>query len=175
MYLPIMLHVGRKFRLCLIFSNCFNPKLILIKLKKLNNKLHFPFSHCFLWIFFIIIISIVFMTRKKIFGCLLHYGTQDEVDLYQFCKYLISTTNKEQKKIAFTQKSRELKGATKSYFTHYPCVVIILFNTALFRSAFSMVSIRKLVFGLSALSLNQDIKICVIRICSLEAVVRSCS
>ena len=26
-----------------------------------------------------------------------------------------------------------IKGATKSYFTHYPCVVIILFNTALCR------------------------------------------
>ena len=28
------------------------------------------------------------------------------------------------------------KGATKSYFTHCSCVVIVLFNTALCRSAF---------------------------------------
>ena len=49
---------------------------------------------------------------------------------------------------------------------NYSCVLIILFNTALCRSAFSTVSFRKLVFRLSVLSLNQDIKICVIRICS---------
>ena len=48
----------------------------------------------------------------------------------------------------------------KSYFTHYSCVVIILFNTALCRSAFSTVSFTKLVFRLPVLSLNQDIKIC---------------
>ena len=29
-----------------------------------------------------------------------------------------------------------LQGATKSYFTHYSCVIIVLFNTALCRSAF---------------------------------------
>ena len=45
-------------------------------------------------------------------------------------------------------------------------MVIILFNTALFRSAFFTVSFRKLVFGFSVLSLNQDIKTCVIKICS---------
>ena len=61
-----------------------------------------------------------------------------------------------------------IKGATKWYFTHYPCVVIILFNTALCRSAFSTVSFRKLVFGLSVLSLNQDIKICVIMLCNFD-------
>ena len=38
------------------------------------------------------------------------------------------------------------KGAAKSYFMHYSCVVIVLFNTALCRSAFSMVPFRKLVF-----------------------------
>ena len=47
----------------------------------------------------------------------------------------------------------KIKGATKSYFTHYSCVVIVFFNTA----AFSTVSFRKLVFCLSVLSLNQDI------------------
>ena len=52
------------------------------------------------------------------------------------------------------------KGATKSYFTHYSCVVIVLFNTALCRSAFSPVSFRKLVFPVSGVSLDQDIKIC---------------
>ena len=39
-----------------------------------------------------------------------------------------------------------VKGATKSYYTQYLCMVIVLFNTALHRSAFSTVSLRKLVF-----------------------------
>ena len=30
-----------------------------------------------------------------------------------------------------------IKGATKLYFTHYSCVVIILFNTGSYKSAFS--------------------------------------
>ena len=55
-------------------------------------------------------------------------------------------------------RSAQFKGATKSYFTHYSCVVIVLFNTDLCRSASSTVSFRKLGFRLSALSLNQDIK-----------------
>ena len=41
---------------------------------------------------------------------------------------------------------KNVKGATKSYFTLYSCMVIVLFNTALCRSAFSTVSFRKLVF-----------------------------
>ena len=44
------------------------------------------------------------------------------------------------------------KGATKSYFTHYSCLVIILFNTGLCKSVFSTISIGKLVFRLSVLS-----------------------
>ena len=59
------------------------------------------------------------------------------------------------------------KEATKSYITHNSCVVIVLFNTALCRSAFSTVSFRKLVFRLSVFSLNQDIKIGVIMLCNL--------
>ena len=51
-----------------------------------------------------------------------------------------------------------IKGAMKSYFTQYSCVVIVLFNTALCRSTFSTVSFTNLVFRLSVLSLNQDIK-----------------
>ena len=43
------------------------------------------------------------------------------------------------------------KGATKLYFTHYSCVVIILFYTGLCRSPFSTISFRKLVFRLSML------------------------
>ena len=39
-----------------------------------------------------------------------------------------------------------LKGATKSYFTHYSFVVLILFNTGLSKSAFSTNSFRKLFF-----------------------------
>ena len=59
------------------------------------------------------------------------------------------------------------KEATKSYITHNSCVVIVLFNTALCRSAFSTVSFSKLVFRLSVFSLNQDIKIGVIMLCNL--------
>ena len=64
-----------------------------------------------------------------------------------------------------------LKRATKSYFTHYSSVAIILFNAGLCRSACSTISFRTLlVFRLSLLSgffcfelndLNQDIQICV--------------
>ena len=69
-----------------------------------------------------------------------------------------------------------LKGATKSNFTHYSCVVIVLFNTSLYRSAFSTVSFGKLffksfcvfcVFCFESTVLNQDIKICVIMLCKL--------
>ena len=55
---------------------------------------------------------------------------------------MLLSTNKEKKTLNYT----ELKGATKSYFTHYSCVVIVLFNTALCRSSFSTVSFIKLVF-----------------------------
>ena len=46
-----------------------------------------------------------------------------------------------------------LKGATKLYFAHYLCGVIILFNTSLDKSAFSTYSFGKLVFRLSAFSM----------------------
>ena len=46
--------------------------------------------------------------------------------------------------------------------------VIVFFNTTLCRSAFSTVSFRKLVFRLSVLSLNQDIKIYVIMLCNFD-------
>ena len=59
-----------------------------------------------------------------------------------------------------------IKGATKSWFTHYSFVVIVLFNTVLCRCTYSTVSFRKLVFRLSVHSLKEDIKICVIMICS---------
>ena len=39
-----------------------------------------------------------------------------------------------------------LKGATELYFTHYSCVVIILFNSGLYKSAFFTDSFGKLVF-----------------------------
>ena len=44
------------------------------------------------------------------------------------------------------------KGTTKLYFTCYCFAVIVLFNTDLYRSAFSTVSFEKLVFRLSVLS-----------------------
>ena len=57
------------------------------------------------------------------------------------------------------QRLLNFKGATKSYFKHYSCVVIAFFDAALCRSAFSTVYFRKLVFPLSVLFLNQIIKI----------------
>ena len=42
-------------------------------------------------------------------------------------------------------KPQALKGATKLYFTHYSCVVIVLFNTSLDKSSFSTFSFEKLV------------------------------
>ena len=44
-----------------------------------------------------------------------------------------------------------LQGAMKLYFTHYSCVVIILFNTGLYKSVFSIDSFGRLAFCLSAL------------------------
>ena len=47
--------------------------------------------------------------------------------------------------------SKTIKEATKLYFTHYSCVVIILFNTSLNESVFSTYSFGKLdLFFLSA-------------------------
>ena len=68
-----------------------------------------------------------------------------------------------------------IKRAAKSYFMHYPYVVIILFNTDFCRSAFLTISFGKLIFHLSVLSvffcfesnvLKQDIKACVIMLCN---------
>ena len=55
-----------------------------------------------------------------------------------------------------------IKGATKLYFRHYSCVVIVFFNAALHESVFSTVSFRKLDSRLFVLSLNEENKICVI-------------
>ena len=45
-------------------------------------------------------------------------------------------------KLRIADGSGFVKGATKLYFTHYSCVVIILLNTGLCRSAFSTISLR---------------------------------
>ena len=52
---------------------------------------------------------------------------------------------------AIDKETEKLKGATKFYFTHYACVVIILFNMGLYKSAFSTDSFGKLAFCLSVL------------------------
>ena len=39
-----------------------------------------------------------------------------------------------------------VKGATKLYFTHYSCVIVVLLNTASCRSAFSTVFLENFVF-----------------------------
>ena len=42
--------------------------------------------------------------------------------------------------------NKNFNRSTKLYFTHYSCAVIILFNTGLYKSAFSIYSFGKLVF-----------------------------
>ena len=46
-----------------------------------------------------------------------------------------------------------LKEATKFYFMHYLCVVIILFNTDLYKPAFPTYPFENLVFRLSVFSI----------------------
>ena len=67
----------------------------------------------------------------------------------------------------YIKTCQSLKGATKSYFTHYSCVVIVLFERV-YVSAFSMVSFRKLVFCLSVLPLCFESRICVIMLCNFD-------
>ena len=64
-----------------------------------------------------------------------------------------------------------LKGATKSYFTHYSYVVIVFFNKSLCKSAFSNILFEKAAFMsfcafcflcFESNILNEDIIICVI-------------
>ena len=68
--------------------------------------------------------------------------------------------------IFYILKKDKLKKELRSYFTHYSCVVFILFNMGLCRSAFSTMSLEKLISHLTELSmffvessnLNRDIK-----------------
>ena len=46
-------------------------------------------------------------------------------------------------------KNQSLKEASEFYFVHSLCVVIILFNTDSYKSAFSTYSFKKVVFRLS--------------------------
>ena len=46
---------------------------------------------------------------------------------------------------------KQFKGATKLYFTNYACVVIIMFNTSLYKSVFSADAFGKLTFCFSTL------------------------
>ena len=70
------------------------------------------------------------------------FPTEIDITIVLFFQQMLLSTNKEKKALNNT----ELTVATKSYFTRYSCVVIVLFNTALCRSALSTVSFRKLVF-----------------------------
>ena len=71
--------------------------------------------------------------------------------------------------IFYILKKDKLKKELRSYLTHYSCVVFILFNMGLCRSAFSTMSFEKLISHLTELSmffvessnLNWDIKMCV--------------
>ena len=58
-----------------------------------------------------------------------------------------------------------VKGATKLYFTHSSCLVIIFFNTDLYKPAFSIYSLKKLCsmfFVHSVLNLMPSFYICYI-------------
>ena len=68
-----------------------------------------------------------------------------------------------------------IKGATKFYFMHYSCVVIILFNTDLFMSVLPTYSLKNLVFvflcsmhcvcsALNTISCLQTYNICLINV-----------
>ena len=50
-----------------------------------------------------------------------------------------------------------VKGATKSYFTHYSCVIIVLFNAGLCRFVLSTNSSEKLGFRLSVFFVSNQI------------------
>ena len=63
---------------------------------------------------------------------------------------------------------KELQVFFDLHRTLYSIVVIALLNTALCRFEFSVVSFRKLAFRLPMLSLNQNIKICVIMVCNFD-------
>ena len=73
------------------------------------------------------------------------------------------------------------KAATKPYFTLYSCVVTVLFNTNLCRSAFSTVFFGKLdfrlcpfcVFCFESNVLNQDLEICAMMLCDFVKQLRS--
>ena len=76
--------------------------------------------------------------------------------------------------LCVTLNVRDFKGATKLYFKHYSCVVIILFNTGLYNSAFFTYSFGKLVFWISALfvffvcklyKLYKPYNVCIIIVC----------
>ena len=68
-----------------------------------------------------------------------------------------------------------IKGATKLYFMHYSCVVIILFNADLYMSVFPTYSVKNLVFvilcsiyfvssALNTISFLQTYNICLINV-----------
>ena len=79
------------------------------------------------------------------------YGLNDSLKdyLYEIHISVKRIFREKQIHVAALKLNGHVKGATKSYYTQYSCVVIVLFNTALCRSVFSTVSFRKLVFFLS--------------------------
>ena len=79
--------------------------------------------------------------------------------MYFWLKYCDENHHIERIPVAVKDIYHHFKGATKSHFTNYSCVIIVLLNTALCRSAFSSVSV---------LSLNQGIKLCVIMLCDFD-------
>ena len=90
MYLSIMLHLWTKIRFHLIFSNCFYPKLSLIKQKKkLKNNFHFPFLHCFYsvistcncQVFLFSLLSLFFLWQEKKLLWVVSYTKGDKVML----------------------------------------------------------------------------------------------
>ena len=117
-------------------------------------------TNSFRKLFFIVLrflsLLTVIVEFDVIFINLITFAQSLFIQVYVICVFVLS------------YEKQFVKGATKSDFTHYSCVVNVLFNTALYRSAFSPVSFRNLGFRLSVLSLNQVFEICIIKLCNFD-------
>ena len=79
---------------------------------------------------------------------------KSEIKISYYNDFIINLFKVNKKKILGCFEARSdvltanIKRATKLYFMHYSCVVIILFNMDLFKSAFSTYSFKNLAFRL---------------------------
>ena len=114
-------------------------------LRKVNTKILWPYP-----------LLLGFFSLSSIFYPVLQVNEKMNVELSEinilYASFLVVEWFLNYKEIIQFFVPKCLKGTTKLYFTHYSCLVIILLNTGLCRSEFSVVSFRKLVFRLSVLS-----------------------